>query len=95
MRITELIHLIWVNEVEEDEVVMVSAEDKVVDVEEAEIKYIWWCNDNFKRIIAAETNRAAIIISVYLREKYHAASLNLDACANLVPLYLRCALFVA
>ena len=64
MRITELIHLIWVNEVEEDEVVMVLAEDKEVDVEEAEYQYIWWCNDDFKRIVAAETDRAAIIISV-------------------------------
>ncbi len=88
----ELIHVNWVSEVEDDEVVMVLREDKEVDEEEAEIQYITSSNDDFKRIIAAETNRASIIISVWLREKYLSASLNSDACANLVSLFLRCAL---
>jgi len=43
---------------------MVLREDKEVDEEEAEIQYITSSNDDFKRIIAAETNRASTIISV-------------------------------
>ena len=56
MRIMVLIHF-------NCEVVMVLREDKEVDEEEAEIQYITSCNDDFKRIIAAETNRASIIIT--------------------------------
>jgi hypothetical protein len=40
---------------------MVLREDKEVDEEEAEIQYITSSNDDFKRIIAAETNCASII----------------------------------
>ena len=64
MRIMQLIHFNWVSEVEDEEVVMVWREDKEVDEEEAEIQFKSSCNDDFKRIIAAETNCASIIISV-------------------------------
>ena len=64
MRIMQLIHFNWVSEVEDEEVVMVRREDKEVDEEEAEIQFKSSCNDDFKRIIAAETNCASIIISV-------------------------------